>query len=294
MSTQRDRAGAIRAMASGITAKAGHLALWLGLYFCAVYACAAALLGRTLSWLALAGCFFAGVGLYLLDRVKARDAWLDRADAQAQPERYAFLLARRRRVRALAWVSLAAGAAAVAAISPLNLLLAPVGILGVLVYGSVHRPGRRPKDVLLIKNLLPGGAIAGLGVFLAWQSPPLASPPALPHAAGTLLALLLIVTADAMLCDLDDTEIDRAHRTQTVPARFGRRATWLGALAMHAAAVGAILGVGAAAGTMRTAAALAGADLALTGALWAIEPPTLRDWVDMRLALVAAAAWLFG
>ncbi|HZW11364.1 MAG TPA: hypothetical protein VFF69_15780 [Phycisphaerales bacterium] len=276
---------------AGALERAGHLALWPGLYFAGVYAGAALMLGTRPSAPALGASFCAGVGLYLLDRVKARDQWLDRADADAQPVRHGFLMARRRRIRALAWGMLALGAAAAASITPLNLLLPPVGIGGVIVYGSVRGRRARPKDVLLVKNLLPGGAIAGLGVTLALESPVRGSPPTLAYAAAVGAGLVLVVTADAMLCDLDDASVDRAFGTQTVPARYGRKATWLVAMAMHLGAAAVLLGIGGFAGTLGASAIWAATDLAVTAGLWIWDPPALRDLIDGRLALVGAIAW---
>ena len=59
-------------------AAAGHLAIWVGLYFAAAYASAAILLGRAVQLDPLAAAFCAGVGLYLLDRLRARGPRLER------------------------------------------------------------------------------------------------------------------------------------------------------------------------------------------------------------------------
>jgi 4-hydroxybenzoate polyprenyltransferase len=275
----------------GLLARAGHLALWIGLYFAGAYLSAAILLVRQVSPLAIVGSFLTGVGLYLLDRVKVRDSFLDPADLVGQPERHGFLHGRRSRVRALAWGTLAAGTVALARIHPLNLLLPPVLIGGVIIYASIRRERPRPKDVLLLKNLLPGGAISVLAVALAWESPARHTPPEASHAAGVLLGLVLAVTADAMLCDLDDIAVDRRFGTQTLAARYGRRTTWTAAMSIHAAACATLVLAGHASGALEVAATWAAADLAVTGALWAIDPPSVRDLIDGRLPIVALIAW---
>ncbi|MBK7406086.1 MAG: hypothetical protein IPJ41_16140 [Phycisphaerales bacterium] len=273
--------------------KAGHLAIWLGLYFTATYVISAKLLDRRLLPAALLATFVAGVGLYLLDRVKPIDAWVDPADLAAQPARIDFLLARRRGVRLAAWALLAIGTACVAWIRAWDLLLPPVGIVGVIVYGSVRGDQSRPKDRLLVKNLLPGGAIPGLGFILAWQSPggP-GAPPTLLEAACMLFGLVLLVTTDAVLCDLDDAEADRAHGTRTLPNTLGVRATWAIAMAGQLAAGVLWVVVGRAPGAVRAATVLTGVNLLLTLSLAALRPARVRDLVDLKLSLVAMAALL--
>lgn len=273
-----------------LVAAAGHLAAWVGLYFVGGYLSAAALLGRGVLAPAMAASFCAGVGLYLLDRVKAGDRWLDPADAEGQPVRHRFLLGHRRIVRMLAWATLALGAVAAAAIEPANLLLPPVGVAGVLLYGSVRRGRNRPKDVILLKNLAPASAIAGLSLILAFESPARGAAP--PPRAWALVGtgLLLAVLADAMLCDLDDIDADRRSATGTVPVRFGARLAWNAALALHGLAGGAVLAAG---GPPEVACAWAVAGVALTSFLRLLRPAQLRDLVDLKLPAVALITWLF-
>lgn len=278
---------------SRLFAGAGHLAVWLGLYFGAAYVIAVLLLDRRLQPVALVSAFAAGVGLYLLDRVKPRDAWLDPADLAAQPVRIDFLLTHRRPVRTLAWALLALGTAGVMWINPANILLPPVGIGGVIIYGSVRGPRARPKDKLLLKNMLPGGAIPGLAVVLAWQSPGGAgAPPTLVEAACMLLGLVLIVTTDAVLCDLDDAEADREHGTRTIPNTFGPGATWVLALAAQLAAGVLWVSVGRARDAVFAAEVLTGANVALSMLLAAARPSRVRDLVDLKLSIVAGLALL--
>jgi hypothetical protein len=271
---------------------AGHLAVWLGLYFTSVYVAGVLVLGRRASMTAVLACFCAGIGLYLLDRVKARDAWLDPADGIAQPERFQFLLARRTPVRVVAWIALLCGTLAAASIDLRNLLLPPIGIGGVLLYSSVRGRGARLKDVLVIKNLLPGLAIGSLAVVFAWQSPPLFTTTlSMWWTAVVLVGLVLMVTADAMLCDLDDAATDAAHRTRTMPTALGPRATWIAALALHVVAGGAVMWAGAAIGTRSSAGFIAVGNGVVTLGLFQTKPAKVRDLVDLKLPVVVALAW---
>src|SRR5262245_35844690 len=74
-----------------------HLALWAACYVAAAVVCFAQMAGidslvsRPDRVRAAAFSFLVAGAVYLLDRVKLRDAWLDPADSAAHPERFAFL-----------------------------------------------------------------------------------------------------------------------------------------------------------------------------------------------------------
>lgn len=275
---------------ASVVLAAGHLAVWLGLYFAAAYIGAVLVLDRPVLSAAVVASFCAGVGLYLFDRVKLRDAWLDPADRVAQPGRFAFLLARRRRVRAVAWSLLAVGAVAAMTIDARNILLPVLGIIGIVTYSRMRPGGARPKDILGIKNLSAGVAICGLAMVLTWQTPGAAA----PLAAWVWLAggLTLLVTADAALCDLDDAAADAAHGTSTVTTWLGRRWTWAIALAAHAVAGAALLAAGLLIGRAREPALLAGVNLGATVVLCSTRPGSVRDLIDLKLPAVVAIAWM--
>jgi 4-hydroxybenzoate polyprenyltransferase len=274
---------------ASVVLAAGHLAVWLGLYFAGAYIGAVLVLDRPVLSAAVVASFCAGVGLYLLDRVKVRDAWLDPADRMAQPGRFAFLLARRGRVRAVAWSLLAVGSVAAMTIDRRNLVLPVLGVIGIISYSRMRPGGVRPKDVLGLKNLLPGAAIGGLALVLAWQTP---GAPA-PVAAWAWLAggLTLLITADAALCDLDDAAADAAHGTRTVTTRLGRRWTWAIALAAHALAGAALVAAGVLIERVREPALLGGVNLAATVVLCSTRPGSVRDLIDLKLPAVVAIAW---
>ena len=132
----------------------------------AAYVAAAAAMLFLLAGLAIAPEAIAFVGLvawsiYLLDRVKWRDAWIDAADSDAHPRRQARLLPHRVRWR---WIALASLVVA----TLLGTRLAPAGspafaawpaaipvaaAFGAFLYGG--RPRRRlarPKDRIALKT----------------------------------------------------------------------------------------------------------------------------------------------
>ncbi|MFG0243756.1 MAG: hypothetical protein ACF8R9_13300 [Phycisphaerales bacterium JB054] len=281
-------------------AAAGHLAIWVGLYFAAAYASAAILLGRAVQLDPLAAAFCAGVGLYLLDRLKLRDDLLDPADLAADERRHRFLRARRRLLRTTAWVVLGLGTILVVAIHPANVVLPPIGVLGVLAYSRPRKSRRRPKDLLVLKNLMPGCAIGGLGVILAVQSPVHASrlygtpvgAEAFTFALAVCVSLVLLVAADAMLCDLDDVAADRHAKTSTLPVWRGANATWRIALLAHAVAGVLAVCVGWRHGLAIGAIVWALANLGLTTLLRLARPGQVRDLIDLRLPAATLLVYL--
>lgn len=279
----------------GTGERLGHLAVWVGLYVAAATVGFSRLAGLPLSAKALGTTFAAAMSIYLVDRIKLRDAWLDPADREAHPGRYAFLAGRSRWVRALALVlgSMALGLGAT--VHPVLPVLVLCGYGGVFLYAG-RRVGmaRRLKDILLVKNIAVAGCIAcfaaAMAVFGAlsrgWT-------PADSAPTDLLLGLFFLggqVLADAMLCDLDDLESDRRFGTATVPSKLGREATWAVALAIHALEAGVMAlwpsGAGAYGARWRWGLLTLGTTVALR--VW--NPPRVRDLVDLRLALVAVAA----
>ena len=290
-----------------------HMAVWAGLYVAAGVVCFTQIAGLTPllepgTWLqAVAFAFCLAVAVYLLDRVKLCDAWLDPADELAHPRRYAFLAARTRTVR---WL--------IAALLVLATILGerlgrgviawggwlPVGaVAGVLIYAARPRQARpRPKDRLLIKNLYVGTGITGFAILTTLTA-------VLPHGSVSQLRaflaphfapmgfsaghLLLRVCADAVLCDLDDEAADRQHGTHTLPGRVGRERAWNLAVGLR---LGLAVLLALAAGGFPTVPAVAmwcwaGVTVVSSIALRWAAPAQVRDWVDARFALEAIVTW---
>ncbi len=128
-----------------------------------------------------------------------------------------------------------------------------VTIAGVLIYAGRPRPphgGPRVKDRFVIKNLFVGAGISGFAVLVVWLAGArrggagasdggvaaadaaglfarLASPPAPTLLLALVFAYLTLrIYADAVLCDIDDEDSDRAHGTRTLPTRFGGDRAW--------------------------------------------------------------------
>ncbi len=176
---------------------------------------------------ALLGVLCAAWGMMIADRAKWRDDQLDPADEAAWPRRFRFVRAHRGKLRKASVALLIIGGVLATLTGG---LIGGVCVLagGVSIFVYSGRPAGRPsvlgrlKDITLAKNVFVGGGLVtlGAGVCLgrsgslgAWA----------PH-ASLLLALAVIVTGDAMLCDLPDIEADRAFGVRTLPVTWGRPA----------------------------------------------------------------------
>ncbi|MFI4882851.1 MAG: UbiA family prenyltransferase [Phycisphaerales bacterium JB064] len=171
---------------------------------------------------------------YILDRVKVLRRWQDPADRMANPGRDDWVARNRRALLACAGLLGLAALVLAALVDPWLTMLVPAGAASVIVYGSRPSESRRvrPKDVLVLKNVLTGLAYATLVGCVLWAM--------LPDARGlwrALAVVALVVTGDAMLCDIDDTPSDASFGTTTVAVLAGRH--WATALAVvvYAAAV---------------------------------------------------------
>lgn len=218
------------------------------------------------------------LAVYLLDRVKLRDRDFDPADAEADPVRAAW--ERRHAVGLRA----AASAAAVGALgwglltSPALVAVVGAALLGGAVYGSIPRRWRL-KDHFLVKNLAVGGSIAALAGVVGLRR---GGWPPSGHDLLVLLGLALLVSADAVASDIDDTTSDRRYGTHTVASVFGPRQGWW----VFAGLGGVAAAVWVAAGSTVPAVAL----LATTASLVWWRPAPARLWIDLRLVAIAVAS----
>ncbi|MEM1329447.1 MAG: hypothetical protein AAGG07_02680 [Planctomycetota bacterium] len=261
-------------------------------------------LGATMSAtnLVLALCMAVGsaVSVFLVDRVKLRDEWLDPADAASKPLRFAFVAKHARRIRALAVASCAASMACACALHPLAAVLPAMAFSGGVLYAARPRGERvRPKDVFLFKNLYTAVGLTGIAAssaVAAW----LAGNPVGEHlgtfgewawpVAGATLFVLLRILADAALSDVDDEAADRRFKTATLATRLGvGGAVGVGlTLRAGAAAVPLLLPIGPVEPRVAWACVLG----LTTAVLHLVRPPRWRDAVDAAFAFEAGVVWV--
>ncbi len=286
----------------------GHGAVWTGLYVAACAFCAIQTGTHRLpsdTWLAILAAYLCGQSVYLLDRVKLRDAWLDEADREAHPDRFAFIHRHRRPLRGLIVCEAVAATGLLALIYPLLALLPAFALGGVVVYAGLPRtfwvpPGaRRIKDLLIVKNLAVAGSITAFALLLAIV---VAGDEAGRWAwwrwSWVGAFLLLHVLADSMLCDIDDVGADERFGTQTLAWR--RSARFVRALAIgFALAIALVTWANWILWTDNTEQGDIGwvrvswATIMLfsIGILWIVPAGSVRDAVDLRLPI--AAVYLF-
>jgi 4-hydroxybenzoate polyprenyltransferase len=271
----------------------GDLAFYAGAYEAGLVVFIAHLTGVPLRLDAVSGVFLLTVAVYLLDRVKPVNAWFDPADAMAHPRRAALLRPHARTLRVVIMVLSIGAAVLLARVHPAMAGIVILAHAGVLAYGSLpKRP--RIKDRFIIKNLAVAGSMTALAFIVAaptslWRVFDGAHGSLVNHGSQAIAACFCVlhVTADAMLCDLDDAASDRAHGTRTVPSLFGVTTTWLIAILVQVVALAMIV---VAAGydvvPRGEPVMMAAALVATTIALWIWSPPRVRDIVDAKLPAV--------
>lgn len=279
--------------------RAGHLAVWVGLYVTAAVLCLAQVSGFTGHLLpALLCAQTTAMSVYLHDRLKIRDAWLDPADHAAHPRRYAFLTRHARTYRLLGCVLAMVGLIAAWKVHPAAPTLVVLSHAGVLLYAGLPRHGkhrRRIKDLLLVKNIAVAASITALAVVLCVLSVD-QDPWSVIVRDGWRIGIgsafvFAIVLADAILCDLDDEQADRAFGTRTLPVVLGPRWTWIIAIAITALASAGLVLLGDGTVRSRLWPALAVAGVVV---LWLAKPRDMRDAVDMKLPMLALVVVLVG
>ncbi|MFO0833563.1 MAG: hypothetical protein U0638_01220 [Phycisphaerales bacterium] len=287
----------------------GHVGAWAGAYCAAATACFVQLagLGDTPDVPLLLSVFLAATGAYAIDRVKLRDAWIDPADIEAQPERYAFLRTHARSVRFSALLAIAMAGVIGLSISAWAPLASVMAAAGVIVYAPRPRTHRsRVKDVPWLKNLY---VAAGISVFAALAGlaahtrhevrsiVALLTALAAPGVIATLTILMARVLVDAALCDLDDEASDARHGTRTFVTLLGPQRLWMLSGLIRLGLIGLTLAAWPC--PWRARLVWGGAMIAGTLAVRVRRPRELRDVVDVRFAGEAVLAtlafrWLAG
>lgn len=287
----------------------GHVGAWAGAYCAGASACFVQLagLGDAPDAPLLLSVFLAATGAYALDRVKLRDSWIDPADIEAQPERYAFLRAHSRLVRLAALLAIAAAGViglTISAWAPLASAMAAVGVVAYAPRPKKHRS--RVKDVPWLKNLYVAAgisvfaALAGLAAHIRHEDRSivgLLTALAAPAVIATLTLLMARVLVDAALCDLDDEASDARHGTRTFVTLLGPRRLWMLSGLIRLGLIGLTLAAWPC--PWRARMVWGGAMVAGTLAVRVRRPRELRDVVDVRFAAEAALAtlalrWLAG
>lgn len=258
-----------------------HLAIYPALYTLGVYLLAILSLGYTTPGkITIAFILIVAHACYLLDRVKVSDAKQDPADALALPDRALFFARNASMTRLLLVLELLVSMPLGYLIAP-PLAIVPLGaLIGVYLYaGRGASPGDpRFKDLPALKSFFIACSHLALVIATLWGNDhDLLSLPRWVTIAS-LVGIWMIVSADAILCDLDDIESDAIYQTRSLPVLIGKHRAWVVAIVT--------LGVGCALLQVRDSLPL---PMIVVGALiWVSALPTRvrknrRDLIDARL-----------
>ncbi len=259
----------------------GYTALWPALYGLGVYLLATLTLdvrppnARTIAYILLIG-----HACYLLDRVKISDQRQDPADAIALPERALLFSTHGRRIRLLIVLELLVSALVGWLLHPAMALVPIAALVVVHLYaGRGATPGDpRFKDLPALKAFMIASGHLALTVALLWANDHLFYEHLRWRAPVIAAGIWLVVSGDAVLCDLDDEHADRAYETNSLPVLLGPRRAWLLALAIITLGGGALC-----ASYAHPAASGAVAALLVLSTLLTRTSPNQRDFVDARL-----------
>ncbi|MBL6997026.1 MAG: hypothetical protein ISR75_01125 [Phycisphaerales bacterium] len=156
----------------------------------------------------LTGAGLLTAGVYMFHRTSV-DA------IEPMQERHRLALRHKKRILAISFTILVLATAVFAIHNPLTTLLVFCSLAGVIVYGrrTITKPLR---TFPFLKPIVVGSAIA----LFAWVLNDFS------NSIVTLLAFILICSADALLCDLVDCEFDTATGCITLAKKLGPCLTW--------------------------------------------------------------------
>ncbi len=205
-------------------------AVWPACYTLAVYLLGVLTLGLpSPRWSTTVYLLLVAHACYLLDRVKLSDQRQDPADAIALPDRAILFAEHSGVIRTLLLLEFIAASAFGWFISP-ALSLIPMGaLLGVHLYaGRAASPGRpRFKDLPALKSFFISSAHIALVVAVLWGNDHNLIEHPRPIVMMSILGLWLIVSGDAILCDLDDHDSDAMYGTRSLPVLIGNTNAWI-------------------------------------------------------------------
>ena len=171
--------------------------------------------GKPQNTLLLVGTGVLTAGIYIYHRTSI-------IDVQPMQQRHLLALRQKKTLLLVSWVLLLSAIVLFAINHSAVVLLVFFSIAGVHVYG--RRTLIKPLRMFpYLKPLAVGVAITLLGFVLNDFS----------NSIITLLAFILICSADALVCDLVDTEYDSASGCRTLATQLGLHRTWIVATTMY-------------------------------------------------------------
>lgn len=212
-----------------------HLALWPACYALGVYLMAVVALGLPApGWATTLYLLSVAHACYLLDRVKLSDQRQDPADAIALPDRALLFARHARAIRIMLMLEFWLASLVGWFISPALAMLPLGALLGVQLYaGRGASPGHpRFKDLPVLKSFFISSGHIALVIGVLWSSEHHLIEHPRAEMILSLTAIWLIVSGDAILCDLDDRHSDAMYGTRSLPVLLGNSRAWVLAQSM--------------------------------------------------------------
>ena len=239
--------------------------IWAGVYAGGVIFLFLQIAGKPISVAAIIGSSFLVMAVYVLHRMSP-----EQNDAMQQ--RHLLAMSKRRTMFFLFGLASTIAAGILYVVNPIFVFLLPIGCIAVLLYGrkSVAYPIRNMR---FLKPLAVGCSIAVFGWVISdtpW--PPLVA-----------IGMVFVITADALLCDIQDVSYDMACGCTTLPATSREFVIWTFAFILNfTTACFLWFACGSNIGWMI---------LVMFPTLFLLRKFDLRLFVDLRLPLVALIAW---
>lgn len=239
--------------------------IFASLYVSSVVVLMFQIAGQPASVAVVAGSFFLAMAVYVLHRTAPE------VNAAMQ-KRHLRAIRKKRTMLFLFGLASIVACGMLYMAEPHFLFLLPIGCIAVTLYGR-KRISYPIRNIPYIKPVAVGGSIAVLGwVLTEMPWPPLGA-----------IGIAIVVSADALLCDIQDVQYDKTCGCITLPASTNEQIIWLIALLMNIVA-GCFLWFAA-------GSHVGWIILIIFPTLFALRKFDLRMFVDLRLPLVAMIAW---
>ena len=178
------------------------------------------ILGHKFDPWAVFGSGLLAMGVYIFHRSSAQVS----AGMQL---RHRICVNHRKRLRIVSAIAVSISLIVLAVLHPVAPILIVGAFVGVVFYGR-HTWIVPIRNIMLLKPPAVGVSIAGLAWVLA----------GMPADVFSVVALAMICSADALLCDLDDREYDLATECTTMALKLGASRSWIVAVIAYSLGCG--------------------------------------------------------
>ena len=265
----------------------GYLAIWPTAYASGVYLLLGSILGTPEPSLGpIMYILLCAHSCYLLDRVKVADRRQDPADALALPNR-AMLFARHAKpIRTLVFGELIAASISGFVLEPMLALIPLTALAVVHLYAGrqANADSPRLKDLPALKAFFIASGHLALSWAVLWASRHDLLINLSLHDIVAIFGLWLIITGDAVLCDIDDHDADRLYSTRSLAVMLGSRSAWIIAFIL--------ITTGSICIALNTSTLIGFGATLIISTLITRNNTNHRDFVDARL-LVLVLLWMW-